>query len=108
MKNYTEVPGNAVASAQLVEQEMVKLAVSLYKVEAHIERLIKEEVYLKSIRLRAPQVRGGEWLAVVSIEVSGEGKVGFHSADGLTTVLRGTAARLLNGSMKWKDDEYAG
>lgn len=59
--------------------------------------------------IRAPQFRDGEYLMVVrGLGQDGGMFVAFHSALDIGEVLRGVDARLRNGSLKWRVDEYAG
>lgn len=61
------------------------------------------------LSIRAPKVRGDEFLVTVrGLDSDGAPYVAFHSAVELDDALSGLHARLLNGSLKWRPDEYAG
>lgn len=107
MPKQTGTPGNTMQSQADFDHMLYKIGVAISRLERWCSTDVPEGVYVKSIRLRAPQNPEGEWLAVVSISTENGGKVGFHSAEDLTAVLSGLSNRLRNGSIKWKDDEYA-
>lgn len=58
--------------------------------------------------IRVPQIRGGEYLVVIrGIDEDDTALVAFHSALDLLELVRGTEARLANGTLKWRADEYS-
>lgn len=102
-----DVPGNAVASAEAVTREYVRFAEEVYRADKLIERLDEADVWVHDLRFKAPDSEHGEWFVIVRATVSQKRCVGFHAGVSFQEALRGTLARLQNGSMKWKDDQYA-
>jgi hypothetical protein len=57
--------------------------------------------------IRGPRGRGDEFLVVVKgLDESGQPLVAFHSAMELGECLRGVEARISNGTLKWRSDEF--
>jgi len=67
-----------------------------------------DDVMINSISIRAPEVEGGEFFAVVKGSYEGRRVVTFYSAPDLTSLQSGLAARFESGAAKWRDDNYAG
>lgn len=62
---------------------------------------------LTGMSIRGPQVVGGEFLLVAKgTTEDGENIVGFHSAFTLGDAVRGLEARIRNGTLKWRVDEF--
>lgn len=65
-------------------------------------------VDVTGVTIRGPREAGDEILLVVrGIGSDGGPVVAFHSAYGLAEALLSLAARLNNGSLKWREDEFA-
>jgi len=64
-------------------------------------------VDLEGFSVRAPLVRGGEFLATLrGTDHEGGPVVAFHTATTLDELVRGVAGRLASGQLKWRVDEY--
>lgn len=58
--------------------------------------------------VRGPRSRGDEILVVVrGVDHEGAPVVAFHGAYSLEEALLGLAARLGNGTLKWREDQFA-
>ena len=92
-------------------REIVKEAVTLWEMLvrlSHIqERLDRADAVLGSLTIRPPSVEGGDWLLVCRMSLEGRPHVGFITGHDVAACLRSLVAKLENGSMKWKEDEYA-
>lgn len=106
MAKDTGVPGNTWMEQAAfdrmvydVGKSLMQLAESLSKMNSGTERLV-------ALKLRAPKGPGGEWLAVVSTLVDDERFVAFSSGVDFVVCLQTLGARLRNGSLKWKEDQY--
>ena len=66
------------------------------------------EVMLLEIRLKLSYDDGREHMAVVKAVVEGVQAVGFVSAPELDTLVHLVAAKLMNGTMKWREDRPYG
>ena len=65
-------------------------------------------VDVTGMSIRGPQYEGGELLATVrGVDHEGAPVVAFHSATSLMELLSGVAARIANGSLAWKPDQFA-
>lgn len=102
-----EVPGNVLATAAMTERLLSKAGLALYQAANSMDRLHEEEIHITAIRFKPRGLEAGEWLAVVTAEMDGSAVVAFHSGDGFVTTVTGICNRIMNGSLKWKEDEYA-
>lgn len=65
-------------------------------------------VVLVGFSVRAPKGRGDEFLMVIRGEdEAGAPVVAFHSAMSLGETFSGAEARLSNGTLRWREDEFA-
>lgn len=59
------------------------------------------------LSVRGPQGPGGDFLITVrGLDEDGQAVVAFHGASDLAECLRGLSNRLLNGSLKWRSDQF--
>lgn len=98
--------GNSKGDARELVEQMVKQAYPLMRFEATRERLEESGLYLTGLRLRLPDVYGGESLLVMSGHQEGIYQVGFHAGGSLLEVLSIGLRRLESGDIKWKPDSY--
>lgn len=101
------VPGNALQEQADMDRRTLKLGIAVRQLEHWCEKLVPDHGIVKAIRFKAPRSVGGEWLVVVQVSTEKGGVVGFHSADDFSEAVKGLSSRLRNGSIKWRDDEYA-
>lgn len=106
-KKNIEVPGNILATQASVDRVMRRAGGALYKIENSSERLREEGISVESIRLKMPAEQDGEILLVITASTESGGIVAFHRQAGIAACLEGLSSRLDNGSLKWKEDEYA-
>lgn len=106
MKRGSDVPGNSRASELEYQRAMLRAAEQLMRFERVAERLDDQDCWLRSITVRLPGEARNTFLAVVRADNAGAPVVSFHEGDTLLECLRGMVARLENGSVKWKDDQY--
>jgi hypothetical protein len=66
-----------------------------------------EGTTIESVRIRTPRTEGGEFLIVVKASVEGKRAVGFHSSTSLPEALSGAANRVLNRTLRWREDRWA-
>jgi hypothetical protein len=65
-------------------------------------------VEVTGLSIRGPVAQGGEFLCTVrGYDEEGMAVVAFHGAATLTEMFIGLSARLNNGSLKWREDQYA-
>jgi len=106
-KQYAEVPGNVLATQAEIERTLAATGSSVHMLDHLVAALFDEGVQIKAIRLKLPEAKYGEVMAVVTMEAEGVGYVGFHVDTSVANTLRGVSSRLKNRSFKWKEDEYA-
>ena len=86
----------------------VKVGAAVVKLGRACEGERNLSVDLVGFTVRGPQYRGGEYLMVArGLDDSGAPIVSFHSALDIGEVVRGLEARLRNGTLKWRPDEFA-
>jgi len=106
-KQNLDIPGNAMASQLAFQKIILAHGTALARIDHLVAKGLAGDIHITTIRLRAPSVEGGEWLAVVKATTENGNIVGFHGGTGLGDLVSGLANRLNNGSIKWKEDEYA-
>lgn len=98
----------AAASERAATRMLTQLAVRVEQLSRFIDDPPDGETFLTSIQFKV----GGGWddgvLAIVKAHVGGIAVVGFHGDDTLMECLRGLGNRIVNGSMKWKEDRPYG
>lgn len=98
--------GSSLGQLRAYQAELEKVGVALLQLDTAVRRYRKEGNELRDIRLKAPPEEEGEWFVIVRAVVQGDPFVGFHSAYSAGDALRGAVNRVLNGTMKWKADDY--
>lgn len=106
MTKYDEVPGNAMQSQAVFDREVFDTGRRVFDISGFIHRGASDRFVVRSIKFRAGPVPGAEWLVVVTAYSPDGPVVAFHQGADFKTALIGLAARLKNGSLKWKVDEY--
>lgn len=106
-QNNTEVPGSVLATAAMTQRILTKAGHAVHAASYRMETLEDEGVSVLRIAFKARGGPSGEWLAVIGAATHEGAKVAFHSADSFHGCVEGVCNRLMNGSLKWKDDEYA-
>jgi len=106
-RKIEEHDGQALAAARSYAAEMVRIGEAVSGFEHLLDRLDEANIMIASVRVKVPLGDEVDYLIIVRARQEGRGVVGFHAGTTLRETLVGTIARLSNGSMKWKDDEYA-
>lgn len=64
-------------------------------------------VSIVGLSIRGPRVRGDEYLLTLKgVDADGLKWVAFQSATSVDELFRGCEARLSNGTLKWKEDQF--
>jgi hypothetical protein len=98
--------GSAVNRQVAFDKEMFKKGIKVTRMSNHIEKTETHDTGVTSIRFKAPTDERAEWFGVVSYVHEGEPLVAFHSGETFEEVLLGVCSRFVNGSLKWKEDQY--
>lgn len=101
-----EVSGSVMAGVALMQREMLASATALYTVSGRLAEDENPEAIMTSLRIRCPEVRGGDYLVIVGRWYEGQFEVGFHSEGSLHQAFVGALNRIRNGSMRFKPDDY--
>lgn len=72
-----------------------------------IERLQRDGVEVHRLTIKGTWGGDDEMLLVLAARTENEGIVAFHNASELPGLWQGVANRIRNGSLKWKEDQYA-
>lgn len=101
-----EVPGNVLATAALVQREMLKFANALMIMDGQIQEGTFSEHRVVSLRLALPSDKRPDVLAVLTIETAEGRMVAFHSDSGLVSALKGLAHKYSNQTLKFRKDKW--
>lgn len=107
MSKRQDVPGNSIASELEYQRQMIRAAEQLLRLDRVLERLWDEGRRVLSMSVRMPREYGDDVLVVIRCDYDGAREVAFVSSDSVLDAVRKAAASLENGSVKWRDDEYA-
>lgn len=106
-RQVAEVSGNVLATQANLDRIISRTGNVVHQASFYMEHDFGGTKKVKSIRLKGPSEPGGDWLVVVSVDIDGYAMVGFHRDISMQAALEGSLQRILNGGIKWKDDEYA-
>lgn len=101
-----EVPGNVLATAAMTERILQKTGYVVHQSGYRMEAMEEEGIEITRISFKARGGPSGEWLAVVTAATENGSVVAFYSADSYPAAVEGVANKLMNGSFKWKEDQY--
>jgi hypothetical protein len=87
--------------------QMIQTGVAISALDAMLNGYRRLDVEITGFSVRAPKVQGGEFLLVIRGIEEDVSVVAFHSSTDLTEAFRSLEARINNGSLKWRLDEYA-
>jgi hypothetical protein len=87
-----------------VERQMIRLATTIYGMERTIETWDEEDVFFTSLTIRDKRMEGGGWLAIVKARGSSGNLVAFHGGDSFAECVRGVVERMINKSLKFRED----
>jgi len=90
-----------------ITKEALRVWEALFRLTHMSERLERQDIILGSITLRPPSGDGSDWLSVCRVSLEGRPHVGFVSGSDVAAVLQSVVNMLENGTMKWREDQYA-
>lgn len=106
MVRKKDVPGNTLQAQLVLDRELQKVGLRVLEIDRFVVRSVPDKFVVRAIKFRAGKVPGAEWMVIITAYSPDGPVVAFHSGDGFREALVGLAARLKNGSLKWKVDEY--
>lgn len=87
-----------------VERQMIRLATTIYGMERTIETWDDDDVFFRSLMIKDKRDADGGWLAIIKADGPNGGLVGFHGADTFAECVRGVVERMINKSIKFRED----
>lgn len=106
-KRNKEVPGNTLESQRIFERELMRIGLAVLALESGLVRMEQDDVVLKAIRLAYAGGPQGDVLCIMTATTEEAGVVAFCSGSSLSAVLCTVSNQIRNGSIKWKEDQYA-
>ena len=79
----------------------------LITADRHLDTLLDKGVDVTAMRIKMPVEEGNDYFVIVQARVEGVASVGFHGSDTFAEAVVGALNRLYNGSISWREDEYA-
>lgn len=98
--------GNTISAQAAFDREVHLTGSRVFDINSFVHQGVRDKFIVRSIKFRAGNTPGADWLVVITAYSSGTPVVAFHSGVGFKDTLLGLASRLKNGSLKWKADEY--
>lgn len=105
-RGKAEVPGNAVETAAVRGRQQAKLMTSVLWLQIYMEGRAETPIRVDGLTIKDKSGDGSDLMMIVKIASEDGYKVGFGSGTTLEELLNSTAARLRNGTLKLKEDEY--
>ena len=102
-----EKSGKGVKGGIAFTEELARQMADVLVFQRYLDKSEGDEFELISIRFRAPQDENGDWLGVCKAWVDGKQMIGFSSGASFNEVLLSVVRRIVNKSLRWKDDSYA-
>ncbi len=108
VKAPKEVPGNAMESAIAYQQHLVRIGQHVQDLDRFKWEATEKRPIIYEIRIKCdPDDEQGALAIIKGYRPDGY-VVAFQREETVWEVLVGLSKRLLNSSLKWKEDEYAG
>jgi hypothetical protein len=105
-KKDTHVSGKGLRGAIAYQEELAQEALIGKRFDRWIREKEEDEFMFRKFVVKAPVEEGGEYFAVLTAWVDGEPKVAFGSGVSITSSQHSIILRVLNGAIKWKEDQY--
>lgn len=92
-----------------LEERFVEAGRCLMNLGRAMEGYRQLSVSITGFSVRGPRTRGEEYLLVLKgLDENGTPVVSFLSGVSVDEVFRATEAKLSNGTLKWREDQFAG
>ena len=93
------------ASKRAAANMLSTLGVRVEQLSRYIDDPHDGETWITSIQFKMNHGYDGSVLAIVKCTQGGAKVVGFHSDESFHETVSGLGARLMNGTMKWREDK---
>lgn len=100
------VAGKGLRGALAFQEELAQEALVSKRFDKWMRDKESDEFEFRKLVLKASEAEGEEFFVVMTAWVEGEPKVAFGSGTTVMGALNNVIVRVLNGSIKWKDDQY--
>lgn len=95
-------------SGRPITERMARVGEAVMNLSAIMQGYRATSIQVTGFTVRGPADRGGEFLITVrAIDEEGQPIVAFNSAVELDDALQGVYSRMMNGTLKWRPDQYA-
>lgn len=101
-----EVSGNVIQTAVQEQRQAARVQSALLTIQSYMEGYSPTGIIIDGLRITDRSGDGTDLLAAVKAVSETGYTIAFSSASSLSELVISIAARLRNGSMKWKEDEY--
>ena len=105
-KQVGHVPGNTLASQAEMDRMLYGFGRTVTLVDFEVRKYLRSGNPVKALRFKAPDVEGGDWMAIVTVTLDGAAAVAFVFGSTFGECLRTLANKMENGSIQWKEDQY--
>lgn len=102
-----DVPGNTMESQRLFDEQLRNIGRSVLMLESGLKILEDSGIVVKALRFVHNGGSRGDILCVVTAHTETGGIVSFVSGVDLSATIRTMSNQIRNGSIKWKEDQYA-
>lgn len=102
-----EEHGTSRAGAAAFQRQLMRLGEAIYRFESLHEIMFDNEGYIKKLSIMPVSPIRGQFMMVVTGFLHGEHVVCFQQGSSLDDCLLSFINRWANGSLKWREDEYA-
>lgn len=106
MGNRDGKDGKGPAGSAVWAKETDKLGKTLLQANHLPSTLNRKDTYLKQLKFVCKDDEGDDWLGIISVDTDEGPMIAFHGASSFSETIRGIMARIENGSLKWRKDEY--
>ena len=102
-----DVPGNTMQSQVAHDEFVFQLGQAWAKCVRAFAQLEADGLYVKRVSIKGTWSTNTDMLVIITAAGPEGPLVAFHNVDDVFGLWRGLGNRMRNGSLKWRDDEYA-
>jgi len=99
--------GNPARHNISLDKQLIGYGTALVRGSNAIGTNAERGIFIKAFRLVLKDPDLDEWLVVITASTENGQIVAFHGGTSMIEAFTSALNRLVNGSLKWKEDEYA-